>query len=177
VSKRVPYIPNDAATATRAHLPSGPTAALTPEGVVAFLVETDASPGTRLRVLSILRTHSANGAEMPASILALVAAASGGYVTSLVAIGAEQIWVGLAIAVGTLLLIVRGTRDLAAAHVRRLTAVVWLRAYEDGMAERGAGGRRACFGTPALSPRSPHRDLGERRFRFGLAAMRRSRPH
>lgn len=92
----------------------------------------------RMQVLGVLRTHSANGAEVPASILSLTLGSSGAVATALVGLGSAHGWAAPLIALLTAFFLLRGVRDLSAAHIRRLTSLAWLAALEDGLAEHRA---------------------------------------
>lgn len=130
MSKAVPYanerVPQDA----RPYLPQHHDDRLDASRVRAFVEETDDRPDVRLAVLSVLRTHSMNGAETPAAIFAVMLAAITILASSLASslLGDVGAWlIGISAVAGCIWF----TRLASSAHVRRMTCGVWLAAYED----------------------------------------------
>lgn len=125
----------------RDHLPDGPEAFLDSTRVSRFVSSARADENLRLQVLSVLRTHSANGVETPAAIFALFIAAAGSYISTLIAMSDFGAAIALAVVAPSLLGVARFAAVAAALHVRRLTALAWLAAYEEAL--RVDEGRRS----------------------------------
>ena len=136
-SKHAPYVgvrtPIDAVP----YLPSGPDAVLTSELVRQFVKETRRRPDVRIAVLGTLRAHAVNGAEAPLAGFGIVIAAlalvlSVGVSTAVPAGWIVLLWTACgAVVVAAALSVLRVA---SAAHTRRVTATVWLGAYEDALA-------------------------------------------
>ena len=129
VHKYVPYVIGDLRPGVRRHLPAGPKTPITAKVVSRFISETRKHPEDRLAVLSVLRTHAANGAEVPLSLVALMVAALAVLATS----QSDIPYFALGVSTALVILIASIVKMASAAHLRRLTATVWLRAYEDGL--------------------------------------------
>lgn len=121
-------------------IPEGPRAALTPEDVDAFVAAAHQSRSLRMQVLGALRSDASNGAEVLLSLTALV--------VSVVGIAFTAINAGLDTVAGPGVVLLRGVEATGlfvllalfvsvagAAHLRKLTAVAWLAAYEDGLTD------------------------------------------
>ena len=129
VHKHVPYVVEDLRSEVRRHLPTGPKSPISAEVVRQFVEETRKFPNDRLAVLSVLRTHASNGAEVPLSVIALLVAA----LAVLAGSNSSIPYFGLGVSVLLLILIAAIVAMASAAHLRKLTATVWLRAYEDAL--------------------------------------------
>lgn len=136
-SKNVPYVSDRVRVAARPFLPTGPDSKLDAAGVVRFVSETDDDPDTRMAVLGVLRTHAANGAEVALSGMALLISVLG---VAFSLLRSDQ-WDGWLVLISTaeaaviVVFVVRVLRLAAAAHVRKMTALAWLGAYEDALKE------------------------------------------
>ena len=142
--KDVPYISERVKASARPFLPEHSRAELDAGKVDAFVQETAHDPDTRLAVLGVLRTHASNGAEVVLSGFALLLSVVG------VALAATQQsalsgWTKLipVVEVIALLFVVLGVLRLAgAAHIRKITALVWLATYEDALKQPPTPARR-----------------------------------
>lgn len=130
--KRVPYVATGALPEVRSHLPSSYKSPLSAQSVNAFVEETREAPEVRLAILTVLRSHASNGAEVPLSGVALMIAAF-----AVLAAGQSAFPLFAWILGVVLVFVTAGILKMAsAAHIRRLTATVWLSAYEDALRGR-----------------------------------------
>ena len=134
MSRYVPYLSDRVPEAARPYLPTHADDAPTLSAVRTFIQHTRNRPAVRMQVLGVLRAHAANGAEMPTALIAVFVAVFGGLASTLVALGSAHAWAAWFVAVGAFLLVLLSGRAIVAAHARRITALVWLAAYQDGIA-------------------------------------------
>lgn len=115
-------------------IPHGPDAELTPEAVDEFVEAAGASRSLRMAVLGALRSDAGNGAEVVLSLMALLISVVGVSLNLLNSgLDPQKEWAvllraGEALALFIAVLVIASLA--AAAHVRKLTAMVWLAAYE-----------------------------------------------
>ena len=136
-SRFVPYITEAVLPEAMAYLPSGPATRLTATDVNRFVTGTASEPGVRMAVLGVLRAHASNGAEVGISLTALMIAVLGFAFGLLNAVAEFRGWfalipllevIAVVVAVGFIV------RAAVAAHIRKMTAVTWLGAYQDELA-------------------------------------------
>lgn len=144
-AKSVPYLPDELSDVARAFLPTSHADRLTMDRVFEFEKATRRNPEARLQILGILRSHSANGAEVPLSMVAVIISACALTFAGTNSQAVVAVILGSVLAVASIWFV----RVASAAHARRLTASVWLAAYEDALAgrygsrqRRGRGSRR-----------------------------------
>lgn len=147
-SRFVPYITDAVLPEAIAYLPSSPAARLTARGVNEFVTGTASEPGVRMAVLGTLRAHASNGAEVGISLTALMIAVLGFAFGLLNAVAEFSGWSALipllevsavVVAVGFIV------RAAVAAHIRKMTAVTWLGAYQDALASEPSGESRGAW--------------------------------
>ncbi|MDF2915812.1 MAG: hypothetical protein K0S70_29 [Microbacterium sp.] len=136
-SRFVPYITDAVLPEAVTYLPDGPAARLTATDVDRFVTGTEFDPGVRMAVLGVLRAHASNGAEMGISLTALMIAVLGFAFGQLNA--ASQLSGWLAFVPVLEVIVVLGAvgciiQAAVAAHIRKMTAVTWLGAYQDALA-------------------------------------------
>ncbi|MBD8586010.1 hypothetical protein IFT90_15750 [Frigoribacterium sp. CFBP 8766] len=135
-SKHVPYLNDRVLEQARPFLPTGPTSALSSRDVDTFVSRTVDDPDTRMAVLGVLRAHANNGAEVILSLFALLLSVLS-VAFSLLRPAEAPSWVGrlivIALAIFILVAVMQVIRMAAAAHARKITAIAWLGAYEDGL--------------------------------------------
>lgn len=140
-SRFVPYITDAVLTEARDHLPHNAESRLTAADVDRFVSETADAPDTRMAVLGVLRAHSSNGAEVGVSVTALLVSVLG-VTLNLLSIAAQPDgwWQLIPIleAIGIMVVASLFIRVAVAAHVRKMTAVTWLGAYEDALTRSAA---------------------------------------
>jgi hypothetical protein len=132
-SRWVPYVDNRVPLAAHRFLPRGPYDAITAARADDFVTLTSTDRDTRMQVLAVLRMHSSNGAETALGLAALILA---GLTIVVSAFAAMAGWgTAIAVAYAVLGLVVCGllTKPAIAAHARKMTALVWLGAYEDAI--------------------------------------------
>lgn len=133
--KDVPYITDQVKATARPFLPDRSRAPLDAAGVDRFIALTEGDPDTRMAVLGVLRTHAANGAEVVLSATALLISASS-VVLAATRIGVEggrALALSVAEAAALFGIVIWVLRRAGAAHIRKLTALAWLGAYEDAL--------------------------------------------
>jgi len=133
--KDVPYVTDRVKVAARAFLPDSSQAQLDAAAVERFVSATTDDPNTRMAVLGVLRTHAANGTEVVLSGTALLISVAG-VVLAATQNGDGSGWsvlISVAEAAALLGVVVWVLRRAGAAHVRKLTALAWLGAYEDAL--------------------------------------------
>lgn len=147
-SRFVPYITDAVLPGAVTYLPDGPAARLTATDVDRFVTDTESEPGVRMAVLGVLRAHASNGAEVGISLTALMIAVLGFAFGQLN--GAAQLsgWlafipvlevIAVLVAVGFII------QAAVAAHIRKMTAVTWLGAYQDALASGPSRERRGAW--------------------------------
>lgn len=131
----VPYITHQVEASAKAFLPNSSRARLNASVVERFVSETADDPDTRMAVLGVLRTHAANGAEVVLSGTALLISVMGVVLaaTRVTDGGNWALFVSVAEVVGLFGVVLWVLRRAGAAHARKLTALVWLAAYEDAL--------------------------------------------
>lgn len=136
--KDVSYITERVKVAARAFLPDGSQAQLDAAAVDRFVSATADDPDTRLAVLGVLRAHAANGAEVMLSGFALLISVVGVLiaVTQTGSAGAWVLLISVAEVVALIFVVAWALRVAGAAHIREITALVWLAAYEDPLKSR-----------------------------------------
>jgi hypothetical protein len=136
--KDVPYLDERSGVDVNRYLPSRARDHLTAARVGQFVEDTHSEPDTRLAVLGILRSHASNGAEVPLSAFALMAS-----VIAILAASTNDLpyfgWIIGILFVGAAATVLRMS---VAAHIRRITALVWLGAYEDALGSGSASDSR-----------------------------------
>jgi protein-S-isoprenylcysteine O-methyltransferase Ste14 len=137
-SRWVPYVDERVPEGARPFLPTGPDDELTVERVDQFVEYTTTARNTRMQVLAILRTHSSNGAETVLALAALLLAGLAIVVSAFVTIAGFGTVIAVVYAVLALLLCGLLTRPAIASHARKMTALVWLGAYEDAIRDYDA---------------------------------------
>ncbi len=133
--KDVPYITERVKVTARPFLPGDSQAKLDAAAVERFVSATAGDPDTRMAVLGVLRTHAANGAEVVLSGTALLISVAGVILAALRG-GAGDGWsvlVSAAEAAALFGVVLWVLKRAGAAHVRKLTALAWLGAYEDAL--------------------------------------------
>lgn len=136
-SRFVPYITAAVLPAARPYLPHGPHAALTAADVDRFVTDTAHSPGTRMAVLGVLRAHGANGAEVGISVAALLISALGLAFNLLKVAARSDGWLQIIPILEAVAIVLAASFIIhvaGAAHIRKMTAVTWLGAYQDALA-------------------------------------------
>jgi hypothetical protein len=144
-SRFVPYITAAVLPEARPYLPHGPDAALTATDVDRFVTDTAHLPGTRMAVLGVLRAHGANGAEVGISVAALLISALGLAFNLLKVAAQADGWlqaIPILEAVAIVLAASFVIHVAVAAHIRKMTAVTWLGAYQDALAAPVAASSR-----------------------------------
>lgn len=146
----MPYITDAVLPAARPYLPQGPDAALTATDVDRFVSDTAHAPGTRIAVLGVLRAHGANGAEVGISVAALLVSAIGLTFTLLSAAARFNGWLQVIPILEAAAIVLAASFVIhvaVAAHLRKMTAVTWLGAYQDALAGPAAAAatRRRWF--------------------------------
>jgi len=133
--KDVPYITDRVKVSARGFLPHSSHAELDARAVDRFVSETDDDPDTRMAVLGVLPTHAANGSEVVLSGAALLISVMGVVLaaTRVGNVGNVAILVSVAEVVALFGVVLWVLRRAGAAHARKLTARVWLAAYEDAL--------------------------------------------
>jgi hypothetical protein len=140
-SRFVPYITSRVWGPARPFLPASADARLRAVDVAAFAREAERNPDVRIAVLGVLRAHAANGAEVVLSAVAFVVSIMSLAFAMLNASGVYVGWLRLIPVCEAAALFVFGlilVRLALAAHVRKMTAVAWLGAYEDALRESTA---------------------------------------
>lgn len=149
-SRFVPYVTEAVLPAARDYLPHNPEARLTAADVDHFVSGTADSPDTRMAVIGVLRAHSSNGAEVGLSVAALLVSVLG-LALNLLNIAAQPggWWhlVPILEAVGIMAAASFLVRIAVVAHIRKMTAVTWLGAYQDALSKptTEASSRRGWF--------------------------------
>ena len=135
-SRHAPYVGVRTPPEAVPYLPSGPDTALTAELIRRFVRETRRRPEVRLAVLGTLRAHTVNGAEAPLAGAGILVAALALVLTVGLSPAVSADWVvplwmgwGAVVAVAAVWVV----RVSFAAQARRVTATVWLGAYEDAL--------------------------------------------
>lgn len=134
----VPFVPDTVPQQARPFLPANPSSTLRAADVSAFLEKAEQDPDTRMIVLAVLRSHASNGAEVTFSGFALLLSL---FSTVFVLIGfaaAGPIWAQLikdALAATVFVFVIVVLQIAFAAHVRKITCIAWLGAYEDALRE------------------------------------------
>lgn len=129
-SKHVPYVSTKVMDGALVYLPANSHAELTIELVAYFVTSTRERPDARLAVLGTLRTHAANGAEVPLSAMALLFSGFALLFAGFHSLPLVATIMGAVVVIAALSVI----RMSVAAHARKLVAAAWLAAYEDGIA-------------------------------------------
>ncbi|WP_157549866.1 hypothetical protein [Microbacterium sp. Leaf288] len=138
-SKWVPYVDKRIPVGTHRFLPRGPYDALTAARVDDFVRVTATDRDIRLQVLAVLRMHSSNGAEVVLGLAAILLAGLAIVVSVFVAIAGWGTTIAVVYAVPALVICGLLTKPAIAAHARKMTALVWLGAYEDGIRDIATG--------------------------------------
>lgn len=149
-SRFVPYITDAVLPEAAAHLPKGPESRLTAAEVERFVADTRARPEVRMAVFGVLRAHASYGAEVGISLMALLVAVLGFALGLLNTVTRYEGWLGLIPVlevIGVVLALKVVIQAAVAAHIRKMTAVTWLGAYQDALADASRGLRlewRGC---------------------------------
>ncbi|MEN0101384.1 MAG: hypothetical protein AAGC90_00550 [Curtobacterium sp.] len=142
--KDVPFITSRVKDSALPFLPDRSRAPLDAAAVERFVSLTAADPDTRMAVLGVLRTHAANGAEVVLSATALLISVAGVVLaaTRIDAGGGLGVLISVAEAAALFGVVLWVLRRAGAAHIRKLTALVWLGAYEDALRLRSRPWKR-----------------------------------
>ena len=135
-SRHAPYVGVRTPIEVVPYLPSGPDAVLTSDLVRRFVKETRRRPDVRLAVLGTLRAHAVTGAEAPLAGFGIVIAALALVLSVGVTAAVPAGWIVLLWTVCGTVVVAAALwvlRVASAAHTRRVTATVWLGAYEDAL--------------------------------------------
>lgn len=93
-----------------------------------------------MAVLGVLRGHAANGAEVGLAAVALIVSVLGVAFTLLNTTQGGQGWIAFVPVFEAVVVVwfgVAAAKVALAAHVRKMTAVAWLGAYEDALSSEG----------------------------------------
>ncbi|WP_336697135.1 hypothetical protein [Curtobacterium sp. USHLN213] len=136
-SRFVPYLTDAVLPEAVAYLPNGPAARLTARRVNRFVTGTALEPGVRMAVLGVLRAHASNAAEVGTSLTALMIAVLGFAFGLLNTVAEFSGWFALIPLLEVIAVVITVgfiVQAAVAAHIQKVTAVTWLGAYEDGLA-------------------------------------------
>lgn len=135
-SKHVPYLNDRVREQAKPFLPTTPNSALNSRDVHAFVSGTAEDADTRMAVLAVLRAHANNGAEVILSMFALLLSVLS-ITFSLLRPPHAESWVVklmlIALAIFICAVVMHVVRMAVSAHARKVTAIAWLGAYEDGL--------------------------------------------
>jgi hypothetical protein len=127
--KTVPYVPVASGPEVNKYLPTHARQALSAAQVAQFVDDTRLRPDTRMAVLGILRSHASNGPEVPLSTFALMASA----IAILAASQDDLPYFGWIVGIVFVIAATYVGRVSVVLHIRRITSIVWLGAYEDAL--------------------------------------------
>lgn len=157
-SRFVPYITDAVLPEAVAYLPTGPESRLTATGVDRFIARTATEPGVRMAVLGVLRAHASNGAEVGISLTALMIAVLGfafGLLNAGTQFGGWLTLIPLLEVIAVIVGVGSIIRAAVAAHIRKMTAVTWLGAYQDALATQASHVSRRPLRRSRASRRQP----------------------